>query len=310
METSPVIYSQVVTCHFEEESIDEFYRRSKKTLEEIGETYEFVFVNDGSTDGTYERISLLFDADPKVSCIIDFTRNYGQAAAITAGMEMARGKYILYLDSDLQLDPEDMLQLIEKRNQGAALVRGYRINRKDPPFRRFCAWLVNRISARSLKVSDYGCSYMLIPRSILTQFGFDRWHPWNKGRFYANIGSISEVPVHHHDRRYGKSGQPFMRLWRINVQLLLNASGMLFQYLSFGAILLAALFVARILLSFVSDVKILPSVTNGMILNTIAVIFMVLFGILCVLGEFMVRLYENSQRKPAFIIREIRIREQ
>jgi glycosyltransferase involved in cell wall biosynthesis len=304
-----VKYSLVVTCYFEELSVDEFYSRSKAVLDAIGEPYEIIFINDGSTDATYEKLCEIFDADENVSHIIDFTRNYGQGAATTAGFERATGEYILYLDSDLQLDPEDIPKLIEMQKKGSVFVRGYRVNRKDPLYRKICSWLVNKISARSMKTKDFGASYMLIARSVVDQFEVNRWNLWTKANFFQHFNDIAEVPVNHHERRYGTSGQPLLRLWRFNIHVLINGGEMLFQYIAFAAATFASLLIIRVLVSFFSPAKILPIVTNGLILNAVIIGFFILLGTLCILGEFCARTYFNVQRQPRYVIREIRSRD-
>jgi glycosyltransferase involved in cell wall biosynthesis len=123
--------SAVITCYFEEVSIEEFHARLSSTLKSTGRAYEIIFVNDGSTDATFDKLKTIFNIDPRVTVIMDLFRNSGQAAAITAGLERARGDIILLMDSDLQLSPEELPLLLTEYDKGADIVTGYRKNRKD-----------------------------------------------------------------------------------------------------------------------------------------------------------------------------------
>lgn len=308
MRHDTIVYSLVVTCYYEEKSVDEFYSRARVVLEQTGVPYEIIFVNDGSTDGTYERLCDIYEKDERVSHVIDLTRNFGQGAALTAGMSVARGEYVVYLDSDLQLDPEDLPKLIEKQHQGYELVRGYRSKRIDPLHRKVCSWFVNRLAARSLEVKDVGATYFILVARILHQFEFGQWHSFAKRRLFPYFNRIGQVPVSHHARRYGKSGQPFLRLWKGAIGYLINASDMVFQYIAIAAGTVAVLILLRVAYAFAFGGKILASVSNGLLLNAVAATFFVLLGVLCLIGEFCVRSFMQGQKKPCYIIREVRSR--
>ena len=101
-------FSMLVTCHFEERSIEEFHARLSAALASLGRSYEIIMVNDGSTDGTWEKIKAIFAKDPRVRVVMDFFRNAGQQAAITACACEARGRALVLMDSDLQLMPEEL----------------------------------------------------------------------------------------------------------------------------------------------------------------------------------------------------------
>ena len=120
-------YSIVITCYFEENSVEEFYRRLRATLDQSGATFEIVMVNDGSTDRTYQLLKEIHARDSNVT-VVEMFRNYGQACALTAGIQEAEGRNFIFLDSDLQLDPEDRIRFTDgsSRAQPRRAVRSKR----------------------------------------------------------------------------------------------------------------------------------------------------------------------------------------
>ena len=174
--------SAVITCYFEEQSIDEFYTRLSATLESTGRTYEIIFINDGSTDATWDRLRSIFERDPRVSAAVDLFRNTGQTNAATPGMMLARGRAILLIDSDLQLDPEELPKLLTAYDAGAHIVSGYRLDRKGSTSRRLPSLLANIIMRRASgsEIRDFGCTYKiydarLVKARRLNLFGRDRF---------------------------------------------------------------------------------------------------------------------------------------
>ena len=128
--------SAVIACYNEEESIGTFHRRLAAALESSGRSYELIFVNDGSEDDTLGRLLGVLEADPKVSAVVDLYSNAGQANATTPGIMLARGAAIRVMDSDLQLDPEELPKLLEAYDAGYDIVTGYRRERHDSSLRR------------------------------------------------------------------------------------------------------------------------------------------------------------------------------
>lgn len=117
--------SVVIPAYNEEENVPILYEKLKKVLDSLGEDYEIIFVDDGSTDGTYQRLKQLAEKDSRLK-VIRFKRNYGQTAAMSAGFEHAKGDVIITLDADLQNDPEDIPILLEKLKEGYHVVSGWR----------------------------------------------------------------------------------------------------------------------------------------------------------------------------------------
>ena len=121
--------SIIVTCYFEEQSIDEFHARLSAAAQSTGCSYEIVMVNDGSTDGTWPKLLSLYESDPHVTTVVNLFRNAGQVAAMTAGINHARGQAFVFMDSDLQLDPEELPMLVATYQEGYDIVSGARKER-------------------------------------------------------------------------------------------------------------------------------------------------------------------------------------
>jgi len=303
--------SVVISCYFEEESIDEFYQRLASALRATGRSYEILFVNDGSTDDTFARLEAIFESDPNVSAVIDLMKNVGQANAKTPAVMLARGRSIVMIDSDLQLDPEQLGSLLVPRDEGADVVSGYRHNRRDPWNRKLPSLLANvimrRASASSLR--DFGCTYKIYDGRLVRAFEFDAFKPWRAVPVIARAQRIVEVPVTHHPRRYGQSGWTFRKLFAYNMENLVNLSDRPFQWLGGVFLLLAGVLVLRLFADVFWDISILPRVTSGLVLNVLTLGLLAVLGLVAVVGEFVIRNFIELQGRPAFIVRSLRRRD-
>ena len=303
--------SAIVTSYFEEKSLPEFYRRLSAALQELERPYEIIMVNDGSTDKTFEIMKRLYEEDQNISAIADFFKNSGQLAAMTAGACRARGKAILFIDSDLQLAPEDLPRLVVKYDEGYDLVSGCRKNRKDSLFRvlpsRIANMIMRKVSQTTL--SDFGCTFKLYNADVIRAFELGPFKLFNTASVIARIGRWTEVPVTHSPRPYGRSGWTFRKLWQFNMENFVNLSQRPFQILGGICLLLALLFTVRVLADLFLHITVLPVVTNGLLLNAIVVSTLAILGVLCILGEFTIRNFLLNQRYPAYIEREIRCRQ-
>ncbi len=306
-----VEFSIVVGCYFEEKSIHEFHARLSKTLEGTGRSYEIIFVNDGSTDGTLDCLKEIFRKDEHAAAVIDLMKNSGQANAKTPGIAVARGKAIVLIDSDLQLDPEELPTLIEKYDEGYDLVTGFRKDRTDPLVRKLPSKLANAImrKATDTEIRDFGCTFKIYDGRLVRAFEFGPFKPWRSVPVISMAGRIAEVPVSHHARKYGKSGWTFRKLFAYNMESLVNVSDRPFQLLSLACVVLATLLVLRVAGSFVMPQQILPRVTTGLLLNAWAIGLLATLAVLAMIGEFVIRNFVILQRKPAYVIRETVIRD-
>jgi glycosyltransferase involved in cell wall biosynthesis len=306
MSTEPE-FSIIVTCHYEEQSIDEFYTRLKASAESLGRSYEIVMVNDGSTDGTFEKLKGFFDRDACVTTVIDLYRNAGQVNGITAGLTHARGKAMVFIDSDLQLDPEELPLLVQEFDKGFDIVSGWRKDRQDSFLRRIPSKLANIVMRKVARhdISDFGCTYKIYDAKLVRAFEFGPFKPWRTAYVFARAQRCVEVPVSHHPRRFGESGWTFRGLFGVYMDHLVGISERPFQLMSLVCFAFAALFALRISLAWVVPVSILPEVTTGVILNALALSLLVLLSVLAAIGEYVMRNFLMSQRYPGYVIREI-----
>lgn len=304
--------SAIVTSYFEEKSIEEFHRRLSQALQRVGRPYEIIMINDGSTDRTWEIMKALYDADTHVRAIVDFFKNSGQLAAMTAGIFEARGKVVLFIDSDLQLDPEDLPRLVAEYDKGFDLVSGYRAHRQDSLWRIIPSKLANAImrKASHSKLRDFGCTFKLYNAALLKRLDLSPFKLYNTAGAIARIGRYAEVPVNHHARPYEKSGWTFRKLWKFNMENLVNLSERPFQILGVLGFAGAMLFLLRLVIELAVPFRILDEVTTGLVLNALVIAFFILFGMLCLIGEFAIRSFIASQRYPAYVIREAHRKEE
>lgn len=301
-----VDFSVLVTCYFEENSIEEFHDRLSRVLKSTGRPYEIIMVNDGSKDKTWDKLKAIFAADPSVCAVLDLFRNFGQQAAITAALKESRGAAIVLMDSDLQLMPEELPMLINEYDRGFDLVAGYRMNRKDSLFRVIPSMLANMIMRRAShsNLRDFGCTYKIFNSELLRAFDYGPHHLFSSVEVISRIDRIREVPVSHRKRKYGKSGWTFAKLARYNTDNLVVISERPFQISGLLCLFVSILFGLRLLVEFVLPVRILPSVTNGLLLNAIVISLLLTVAILSLVGELAIRLYFVARRLPAYIVRE------
>lgn len=306
MSTAPE-FSILISCHFEENSIEEFYKRLSETLEHLGRSYEIIMVNDGSTDATWSKMKALFEKDAHIRVIMDFFKNAGQQAAITACIGEARGDAYVLMDSDLQLDPADLPALVAEYDKGYDLVSGYRQNRKDSLWRIVPSKLANMIMRRASDstLSDFGCTFKIYNARLVRAFDYGPFHIFSNVDLIARLNHYTEIPISHHPRKYGKSGWTFRKLWQYNMDNLVKLSQRPFQFLAGFCFLGGILFALRILLGFFMPGSLMNEVTPGLILNSIFVFALVTLAAIALVGELVIRNFLTLQHTPAYAIREI-----
>jgi glycosyltransferase involved in cell wall biosynthesis len=299
-------FSMLVTCHFEERSIEEFHARLSAALESLGRSYEIIIVNDGSLDGTWEKIKAIFAKDPHVRVAMDFFRNAGQQAAATACMCEAGGRAFILMDSDLQLMPEELPLLVAEYDKGHDLVSGYRRNRRDSFWRIIPSKLANIIMRRASRstMRDFGCTFKIYNADLIRAFNLGPMRVFSNVDAIARLQRWIEVPVTHHPRRYGKSGFTFQKLWQYNMDNLVSMSQRPFQIIAGLCLAASVLFLLRIVFAFFINFAVLDAVTNGLLLNVLVFALLVLLAVLALVGEFAIRCFVILQGHPAYIVRE------
>ena len=203
-EGRPVVpaVSVVIPVFNEAGTLGDLHHRLVQALKEMGGAYEIVFVDDGSTDDSADILRALHAQDGHVR-VFRFNRNYGQHAAVLAGLERSRGEAVVTMDADLQNPPEEIPRLLGRLTGGVDVVGGCRVTRHDPWFRRAASWLVNRATSAvvGVRMRDYGCMLRVYRRSVVEQIvacpESARFIPALANTFAA---SVAEIPVAHAPR--------------------------------------------------------------------------------------------------------------
>ena len=215
--------SIVVALYDEGNSVMPLYERITDAIAPMGRSYEILFVNDGSRDDTLEIASGLAMRDPCLQ-VIDFRANYGQTPAIAAGIDHARGRFIVTMDGDLQNDPADIPMMLAELTEEYDLVVGWRKNRRDKLItRRVPSWIANWLIGKvtGVPIRDNGCTLKAYRASVIKQVPlYSEMH-----RFIPAMASIAgarvrEVPVRHHARQFGQSKYGLSRVYKVLLDLL------------------------------------------------------------------------------------------
>ncbi|HEY3381481.1 MAG TPA: glycosyltransferase family 2 protein [Vicinamibacterales bacterium] len=312
--------SIVIPIKNESENIPRLYRELTDALEPCGRSYELLFIEDGSTDDSFERLAGLQAKDSRLR-VIRFRRNFGQTAAFSAGFARARGRYIITSDGDLQNDPADIPGLVDRLEQGFDIVCGWRKVRKDPFIsRRLPSILANKLIsvATGVALHDYGCSLKVFRAEVVKPLKlYGEMH-----RFLPAIASemgvrIDEVVVNHRARTHGRSNYGISRTFRVVLDLLtvkfllsystrpLQIFGLVGMVMGLAGAAVTGWLAAQRLFGY-------ESIGNRPLL---------LFGILLIftgvqlitlglLAELQARTYHESQNKPTYTVREVREAEQ
>ena len=305
--------SVVIPFLNEEPNLQPLCEELTQSLDGFGREYELVFIDDGSTDGGVELLKGLRDQIPQIK-VVSLRRNFGQTAAMAAGLDYATGKVVVTIDADRQNDPADIPAMVEKLEEGYDLVCGWRHQRKDGAImRKLPSKIANRLIAKTTGVvlHDYGCTLKAMTLEVakkITLYG-------EMHRFIPAVASavgvkIAEVKVNHRARVAGESKYGISRTFRvildlITVKFLLRFSARPIHFFgmpglacgSIGGIILAYLVFARLVLG--ESLSDRPMLMFAFILILIGVQF-ILFGLI---GETQTRTYHESQDKPIYHVR-------
>jgi glycosyltransferase involved in cell wall biosynthesis len=310
---SPEI-SIVVPLLNEQDNIQPLYEQITKTLDNKYE-YEIVFVDDGSTDDSFNILSRLQKADAKIR-IIRFRKNFGQTAALSAGFTHAQGKIVAAIDADLQNDPADIPKMIDKLNEGFDVVSGWRKKRHDKAITRLVpSKIANLLIAKitGVKLHDFGCTLKAYRKEILDETRlYGEMHRFIPALASWSGARIAEIVVNHRPRtagvaKYGLERTVKVILDLITVKFLLSFSTKPNQL--FGGWGFLALFLGIVSGLAVILMKILKGVdmTGNALLYLTILLFVIgiQFILMGLLAELLVRTYHESQNRPTYVIKEI-----
>jgi len=311
---SPYI-SVIVPVFNEVENIPLLYDELQEVLEQQDRSWEVLFIDDGSTDGTRDVLQKLSQSDAHMRAVI-FRRNFGQTAALSAGFDHARGQVMVPMDGDLQNDPRDIPKLLEMVEQGYDVVSGWRRTRTEPFLTRrlpslvanwFIGWLTK------VRIHDYGCTLKAYRRDVIRNVKlYGEMH-----RFipvYASwVGAkVLEVEVNHRPRRYGHSKYGLFRVFKVSLDLLtvkfLGSYGTspIYAFGGAGMVLCALGIFSGLWTLWEKIVKGTWVHDNPVILLAV---FLFLLGtqsiLIGLLAEISIRTYYESQQKTTYFVREI-----
>jgi len=307
--------SIIVPVYNEEENIQELYDKITNVLTKLGKSYEIIYIDDGSDDNSFEILSEIAKADEKLK-VIQFRRNFGQTAAIVAGIEHSQGNILIPMDADLQNDPADIPKLLEKIAQGYDVVSGWRKNRKDKLItRKIPSVLANRLISwvTGVHLHDYGCTLKAYRKEIIKDVKlYGEMH-----RFipvYASWagGKIDEVEVRHFPRIHGRPKYGLARTMKVILDLL--TVKFLFSYATkpiyiFGGLGIALGFTGVM----IGLITLFQKYVYGVWVHKNPLLLLAVFlGILGMqlimmglLAEIVIRTYHESQAKPIYLVKKL-----
>ena len=301
---SPPELSIVATLFNEIESLDELHRRAVATLGGLGRPYEIVYVDDGSTDGTFAELERFHTADARVKAI-RFKRNFGQHPAMHAGLSRARGEIVITMDGDLQNLPEDIPKLVAAIDEGYDVASGRRAARNDSWGRTLPSRLINGMLRRFTKVdiSDFGCAFNAYRRSVVTpMLGSIGRQKFTKALILSGGASVIEVDVGHAARQ-GASRYSPLRLTRLALHVL---AGFWPQPIQWAGVVLGFVctLAATILGIYAVAYWIGESNFPGPLFLGAAVIFVlgVQGFVLALVGEYLGRIQREVEGRPLYAI--------
>ena len=313
--------SVISPVYNEAENVPLLHANLSRILEKQRYTYEVIYVDDGSHDTSFQQLSNLAASDPRVR-VVKLRRNYGQTAAISAGIQHSAGEVLVFMDGDLQNDPVDIPRLLDKLDEGYDVVSGWRKNRQDARFsRKLPSWLANRLISRvsGTHLHDYGCTLKAYRREVFQHVRlYGEMHRFIPAYAALAGARIAELEVVHHPRRFGKSNYGISRTVRVLLDLLtlkfLGSFGTKPLY-AFGIPGLASLSLGGGVAALVLGQKIVPPRVraNHNPLLPLSALFTG-FGMQCImmglLAELLMRTYHESQGKATYVVSHILAPEQ
>jgi glycosyltransferase involved in cell wall biosynthesis len=314
METPPKI-TVVIPLYNEEESIPHLREQLTAALEQCGYSFEIVIVDDGSKDQSFALLRQWAEEDPRLR-VVRFRRNFGQTAAFSAGFDHAQGEVVITMDADLQNDPLDIPKLMAQIEAGYDIVSGWRKDRQDRFFdRKLPSMLANRMisNVTDVRLHDYGCSLKAYRREVLQHVRlYGELHRFIPALVSQVGGTVTEVPVNHRARQYGRSKYGIGRTVRVLLDLItvwflgaystrpIHVFGTLGLLSAFGGVL-AGIYLTYVKLFLGENIGNRPLLLLAVLLVVIGV-QLVTMGLL---AEIQIRTYHESQNKPIYIVREV-----
>jgi len=306
--------SIVIPVYNEQDNVFPLHERLSAALQSTGEDYEVIIVNDGSSDLTEANLKSIATTDPRFK-IVNFRRNFGQTAAMMAGIDFASGDIIVGLDGDLQNDPADIPKLLDKLAEGYDVVSGWRVDRKDAALKRtlpsrMANWLISKISG--IHLHDYGCSLKAyktdVVKGVKLYGEMHRFIP-----IYASwqSGKVTEIAVNHHPRIHGSSKYGLERIIKVLLDLMVvkflasYANKPIYVFGGIGLLSVAFAFVAGLWALYLKLFEDMSFISTPLpLLVVLAFITGVISILMGLIAEIIMRTYYESQGKQVYLVKD------
>jgi polyisoprenyl-phosphate glycosyltransferase len=305
--TQPV-YSIVAPVFNEEETIPHFYERIIAVMENVGESFELVLVNDGSRDRSFNIMRSLHESDPRVR-VIDFSRNFGHQIAISAGLDYAQGQAVIIIDSDLQDPPEVIPELIARWKAGAQVVYAQRQTRTgETKFKLITAsafyHLIGRITSVDIP-RNVGDFRLMDCRVVDALVSMREHHRFMRG-LSAWVGFRQEAVLYHRQERYaGTTKYPLAKMLRFSIDAITSFSPLPLQLATTVGFVLAGISLLGIIIAII--LRLFTKEIVGQASTLIVVLFMggIQLIFLGIIGEYLSRIYDEVRARPLYIVHHV-----
>jgi glycosyltransferase involved in cell wall biosynthesis len=300
----------IVPVFNEKENIGDLHDRMARTLDEYGKSYELLFIDDGSTDGSYEMLQALHGRDPNVRAV-RFLRNFGQQMAVAAGFEYARGDVVVLIDADLQAMPEEIPLLVDKLGEGFDIVYGVRQRRQDPLVRRIGSWCMSHLLYRvtGIGIPDAATAFIALDRKFVDSIRlYNERSRYFSGLFaWLSYGRSGSVDVTHAPRQAGATKYNIRKLVGLTLNFVCSFSVLPLRFAAYlGAALIAA---GGMALAVLLGIRLLDSGAPALGTWVLAALMAFLAGVqlfaVGVLGEYLARVYTEVKDRPSYVVRDV-----
>jgi len=306
--------SVIVPVYNEQENIPPLFDALCTTLD--GFHYEVIFINDGSSDESLGVLETLAARDPEHVVLVDFRRNFGQTAAMAAGIDYSSGDIMIMIDADMQNDPADIPALLAKIHEGYDLVSGWRVHRKDTFITRtlpsrMANWLISVVTG--VRLHDYGCSLKAYRREVLEGFRlYGEMHRFIPA-YAGSVGArVTEIPVNHRPRLHGKANYGLERTLKVildlvTVKFLISYGGKpIYLFGGFGFLVILLSFISLGYIGFRKIAYAESLVRSPLLLMSVMLFMLGMQSIMSgLIAELLARTYYESQSKPAYSVRRV-----
>ncbi len=300
----------IIPVFNEEGNLDSLYGRLKDTLQQYGRSYEILFIEDGSTDDSFEGLKRLHDHDPAVR-VVRFARNFGQQMAVSAGFQYARGEVVVLMDADLQVAPEEIPPLADKLAEGYDIVYGVRTQRLGSLLRRMGSWGMSHLLYRvtGIDIPDSATGFLACNRGFVDTIKlFNEKSKYLNGLFaWLSYGRWASVAVKHAPRHTGESKYTTAKLVGLTLNFVCNFSTLPLRLILYLGVCIALISVAG-LVGLLAATLLGYGAGHGstwLIVLALGLFSGVQLAAVGTVGEYLGRVYREVKEQPAYVVREI-----